>query len=79
MSSKFKNKDLDRIGFRDQKGSFKILIDDNQKKCICDIIIKEKISFIEVDKKKYEIKDVSIAEITKHKSFILSSAISKLD
>ena len=39
MSSKFNNKDLDRIGFRDQKGSFKILIDDNQKKCICDIVV----------------------------------------
>ena len=40
MSSKFKNSELERIGFIDQKKSFKILVDDNQKKCICDIIIK---------------------------------------
>jgi len=78
MSSKFNNKDLDRIGFRDQKGSFKILIDDNQKKCICDIVVKEKISFLEIDKIKFEVEDVSIVELTKHKSSIIKSALAKL-
>lgn len=78
MSSKFNNKDLDRIGFRDQKGSFKILIDDNQKKCICDIVVKEKISFIEINKIKFEVEDVSIVELTKHKSSIIKSALAKL-
>jgi hypothetical protein len=38
MSSKFKNSDLDRIGFRDLKGFFLILLDDNQKKRICSFI-----------------------------------------
>ena len=78
MSSKFKNSELERIGFIDQKKSFKILVDDNQKKCICDIIIKEKVSYIEIDKKKFEIEDVTVSEITKHKNAILSSALLNL-
>ena len=41
MSSKFKNSDLDRISFRDLKGFFLILFDDNQKKRICSLIFKE--------------------------------------
>ena len=78
MSSKFKNSELKRIGFRDQKQSFKILVDDNQKKCICSIIIKEKVSYIEIEKNKFEIEDVTVAEITKHKNAIITSAIKNL-
>jgi len=78
MSSKFKNSELERIGFRDQKNSFKILVDDNQKKCVCNIILKEKISFIEVSGKKLSIDDVTVSEITKHKTAIISSAIKNL-
>ena len=78
MSSKFKNSELERIGFRDQKNSFKILVDDNQKKCVCNIILKEKVSFIEVSGKKLSIDDLTISEITKHKTAIISSAIKNL-
>ena len=78
MSSKFKNSELDRIGFRDQKSSFKILIDDNQKKCICDIIIKDKVSYIEINKKKHLIEGVTVADITKLKKEIVQSAINNL-
>lgn len=78
MSSKFKNSELERIGFRDQKNSFKILVDDNQKKCVCNIILKEKVSFIEVSGKKLSIDDVTVSEITKHKTPIISSALENL-
>ena len=78
MSSKFKNSELDRIGFRDQKSSFKILIDDNQKKCICDVIIKDKVSYIEINKKKHLIEGVTVADITKLKKEIVQSAINNL-
>lgn len=78
MSSKFKNSELERISFRDQKNSFKILIDDNQKKCVCNIVLKEKVSFIEVSGKKLNIEDVTVSEITKHKAAIISSAIKNL-
>lgn len=79
MSSKFKNTELERIGFRDQKNSFKILIDDNQKKSICDIVLKEKVNYIEIANKRYEIEDVTVAEITKHKTVIIKSALSNLN
>lgn len=78
MSSKFKNTELERLSFRDQKSSFKILIDNNQKKCVCDVVLKEKVNFIEISKKKYEIEDVTVAEITKHKNVIITSAIRNL-
>ena len=58
--------------------SFKILVDDNQKKCVCNIILKEKVSFIEVSGKKLSIDDVTVSEITKHKTAIISSAIKNL-
>jgi len=79
MSSKFKNSELDRIGFRDQKSSFKILIDDNQKKCICDVVIRGKVYYIEIDKKKYPIEGVTVADITKLKKEIVQSALEKLN
>ena len=78
MSSKFRTSELDRVGYRDQRGSFKILIDENQKKCICDIIIKEKVSYIEINKKKYQIDGVTVADITKHKKEIIKSAVENL-
>ena len=79
MSSKFKNTELERISYRDLKYSFKILIDDNQKKTICDLVLKEKVNYIEIDRKKYEIEDVTVAEITKHKNIIISSALECLN
>jgi len=78
MSSKFKNSELERISYRDQKNSFKILVDDNQKKCICNIILKEKVNYIEISGKKLDIQDVTVAEITKYKTAIISSALKNL-
>lgn len=78
MSSKFKNSELERIGYRDQKGSFKVLIDDNQKKCVCDIVLKQNVNYIEINKKKYTIEDVTVADITKHKNAIVNSAVKNL-
>ena len=78
MSSKFKNSELDRIGFRDQKGSFKILIDDNQKRCVCDLILKGKVSHMEISKKKYQLEGVTVADIIKYKKEIIESALNSL-
>lgn len=78
MSSKFKNSEIERISFRDQKKSFKILVDENQKKCVCDIVLKDKVSYIEINKKRYEIQDVTVVEITKHKNVIIASALKHL-
>ena len=46
---------------------------------ICDLVLKEKVNYIEIDWKKYEIEDVTVAEITKHKNIIISSALKCLN
>ncbi len=48
-------------------------------KTICDLVLKEKVNYIEIDRKKYEIEDVTVAEITKHKNNIISSALECLN
>jgi hypothetical protein len=78
MSSKFKNSDLDRIRFRDFKGSFKILVDDKQTKCICSIVLKENSKFIEINGVRNEIADMSIASFTKYKKELVESALNNL-
>jgi hypothetical protein len=75
MSSKFKNSDLDRIGFRDLKGFFLILFDDNQKKRICSLVFKETSKVIEIDNERFPINEVSVASITKLKKQLLDSAL----
>ena len=78
MSSKFKNSELDRIVFRDLKNSFTILVDDNQNKNICSLILKENSKSLIINKMKYPLEDVSIASITKYKKEILESALQNL-
>ena len=75
MSSKFKNADLDRISYRDLKGSFLVLFDDNQKKKICSLILKENSKVIEIDGNKHQLEDASIASITKLKKDLVESAL----
>ena len=75
MSSKFKNTDLDRISYRDLKGSFLVLFDDNQKKKICSLILKENSKVIEIDGNKHQLEDAGIASITKLKKDLVESAL----
>ena len=44
--------DLDRINYRDYKDSFKILVDDNQRKSICSIEITKTKKFLSVGNNK---------------------------
>ena len=78
MSSKFKNSDLDRISYRDFKGSFKVLVDNKQTKCICSIVLKENSKFIEINGVRNEIADMSIASFTKYKRELVESALNNL-
>jgi hypothetical protein len=75
MSSKFKNNDLQRISYRDLKGKFLVLFDDNQKKKICSLILKEKSKVVEIGEDKFPLEDTSIASITKLKKQLLESAL----
>lgn len=54
------------VGYRDFKGKFSILIDDNQRKNICNLYIAPNSKRIEVDGDKFEIPDIdSIVELKK--------------
>ena len=75
MTSKFNNSDLDRIGFRDLKGFFLVLFDDNLKKRICSLIFKENSKVIEIDNERFPINEVSVASITKLKKQLVDSAL----
>ena len=58
--------ETDSIGFRDLKGKFLILLDDNQKKKICDIKISPNKRILEIEGEKYDIPDTdSIIKLKK--------------
>jgi len=58
--------ETDSIGFRDLKGKFLILLDDNQKKKICDLKITPNKRVLEVEGEKFEIPDTdSIIKLKK--------------
>ena len=54
------------VGYRDFKGKFSVLIDDNQKKKVCDLYINSNSKRIDIDGEKYEITDIdSIVNLKK--------------
>jgi hypothetical protein len=58
--------DSDRISYRDQKNSFNILVDDNNKKIICKITSSKNKHYIELNGVKYEVNGIdSIVAIKK--------------
>ena len=58
--------DADRISYRDQKNSFNILVDDNNKKIICKILCSKNKYYIELNGLKYEVSGIdSIVAIKK--------------
>ena len=79
MSSKFKNSDLDRVSYKDYKGSFKVLVDKKQTKCICSFILSQNKKVIEIRNESYVIENMSISSLTKYKKEILQSALELID
>jgi hypothetical protein len=67
--------DLDRIDYRDYKDSFKVLIDDNQRKSICSIEITKTKKYLCVGNDRFEIENISVVELTKYKKQIVEAAI----
>jgi hypothetical protein len=78
MSSKIKTVDLERITYRDLKNSFLIIVDDKQTKNICSLVFKEKLKAVDINNKRYELEDVSVASLTKLKKELTDSAINNL-
>jgi len=75
MSSKIDNNNIDRIGYKDFKGQFKIIVDNMQSKEICYLKLNSAKKSVVVNKEELMIDDVSAKSITKHKSKIVNSAI----
>ena len=72
--------DSNRITYRDQKNSFNVLIDDNNKKIICKIISSKNKYFIELNdgsQKKYDF--LGIESVVALKKQLLDITISFLD
>lgn len=78
MTSKINNKQIDRIGYKDYKGQFKIIVDNMPSKEICHIVIKDSKKYISINNKEYPIEFVSAKEITKHRRQLVESAIKHL-
>lgn len=66
--------DTNSIGYRDFKGKFSILIDDNQKKKVCDLYITPTSHKIDIDGEKIDIPDID--SIVKLKKALTDKALS---
>jgi hypothetical protein len=69
--------DSDRISYRDQKNSFNVLVDDNNKKIICKIISNRNKYSIEISGTKYDFNGID--SIVNLKKQLLDSALSFID
>lgn len=78
MSSKFKNSDLERVSYRDFKGSFKVLVDGKQTKSICSIRLNGKSKILEIENVRNEIEKIDAASLTKFKKELVLSALKNL-
>jgi len=72
-----KKLDASRINYRDQKNSFNILVDDNNKKIICKIVSNKGRYFIEINGDKKEV--LGLESIVPLKKEILNIATNLLD
>lgn len=78
MSSKIKNDQLDRISYRDYKGFFSVLVDNSQRKHICNFKLSSTKKIMVIGKDEFEIQSVTVKEITKYKKQLVESAIKEL-
>jgi hypothetical protein len=79
MAQKIKGADLERIGYRDLKGSFTLIVDDNQNKKICSIVLKDAVKRITINGKEHKLKDSSVSSLTTLKKELVKSAITCLN
>ena len=78
MSSKISSKDLRRVGYRDYKGHFKIIIDDMPSKEICSLIIKDYSKTLYIngpEYKEYKLNSLSNKEILKYRKKLTDVAL----
>ena len=78
MSSKIKDAEMSRIGYRDFKGFFSILVDDNQQKKIATLNLGPNKKSIVIDGIDYEVSKVSPVDLKKYKNLLIDSALKSL-
>ena len=77
MSSKINNNDVDRIGYRDYKGMFKIIVDNMPSKEVCYLKLNSNKKSIVINKEEFPLENVSARSLTKYKNKLVNSALSK--
>ena len=76
MSSKIKNAELERISYKDFKGSFAIIVDESSRKKICSLKIHRKM--IEIGDETFELKGTKSVSLTEFKKELVTSALKYL-
>jgi len=76
MSSKVKDSEVDRISYRDYKGSFAIIVDNSIRKKICSLVLDKNI--IEINGQNLELESANISSLKNHKKELVDSALSCL-
>ncbi|OFZ44162.1 MAG: hypothetical protein A3D92_07340 [Bacteroidetes bacterium RIFCSPHIGHO2_02_FULL_44_7] len=65
--------DTNAIGFRDTKGKFSILMEDNHRKKVCDLYINQNSQRLDIDGEKFDIPDID--SIVKLKKILIEKAL----
>jgi hypothetical protein len=76
MSSKIKNAELERITYKDFKGSFAIIVDGSSRNKICSLKIHK--NLIEIGDDTFELKDTRSVSLTQFKKELVASALKYL-
>ena len=79
MSSKINSAELERVGFRDLKGSFTLLVDDNRNKKICSVVLKENVKKFVISGTEHKLTDTTVSSLTTLKKELVNSALKHLN
>jgi len=77
MSSKVKDSEVDRISYKDYKGSFAIIVDGSIRKKICALILHK--NLIEIGNQNYNLELANISSLKDYKKELVDSALNCLN
>ena len=77
MSSKVKDTELERISYKDFKGSFAIIVDGSSRNKICSLKIDK--NLIEIDNDTFDLKGTNSVSLTEFKKELVASALKYLN
>lgn len=73
-SGKLKSAQIDRIGYRDFKGHFSVIVDDSQTKSICTLVLAGK-KMLKIDSNNFELEEPIEVSLSKYKKDLIESAL----